>query len=388
MLEQLQTLATANPKLFAWLSTLTSALLAALVVALAYGLAHAVISRLLRGRSFATTLLQAARNPGRAAVILLSLQVVWEAAPEDLPRRASVEHLTALGLTIALTWLGVRCVAGIAETIIATHPVSAADNLQARRVQTQTRVLTRIVMGIIVFIGIALALMSFPAVRNLGTSLLASAGVAGLVFGLAARPALGNLIAGVQLALAQPIRLDDVVVIDGQWGRIEEIRGTYVVVQIWDQRRLIVPLQWFLEHSFENWTLTSADILGTVFIWVDYRLPLPPLEAELQRLCKAAPEWDGRVCVLQVTDTNERAMQLRALMSSADSSRNWDLRCRVRAGLIAYLQAQYPDCLPRTRVAVDDSDRDKLSGKRDGNDDDRTAAPGASQHPVAGGGQQ
>lgn len=208
-------------------------------------------------------------------------------------------------------------------------------------------------MGIILFIGIALALMSFPAVRTIGTSLLASAGVAGLVVGFAARPALGNLIAGLQIALTQPIRLDDVVIVDGEWGRIEEIGGTFVVIRIWDQRRLVVPLQWFIEHPFQNWTRTSAEIIGTVFVWADYRLPLAPLRAELERLCKEAPEWDHRVCILQVTETTERAMQLRALVSSSDSGLNWDLRCKVREGLIEFIQQRYPDCLPQARVTLE-----------------------------------
>ena len=164
---------------------------------------------------------------------------------------------------------------------------------------------------------------------------------------------LSNLIAGLQLAVTQPIRLDDVVVVEGEWGRIEDIGASFVVVRIWDERRLVVPLQWFVEHPFQNWTHTTAQIIGSVVIWVDYRLPLGPLAAELERLCLEAEEWDRRVCVLQVTDANERAMQLRALVSSADSARNWDLRCRVRAGLIAYLQEHYSDCLPRTRVEVD-----------------------------------
>jgi len=357
MPDNLQAFAESYPTLIAWLETLGSAVVAGLVTAVAYRVAWSIVSRLTRHREVAATVIRFVRGAGCAVVVLVVLQIVWEAAPDDLPRLAVVEHATTLALTIALAWFGVRSVGGLAEGIVVTHPLSVADNLQARRLQTQTRVLARTVMGVILFVGIALALMSFPAVRNIGASLLASAGVAGLVVGLAARPALGNLIAGLQLALTQPIRLDDVVIIEGEWGRIEEIRATNVIVRIWDERRLVVPLQWFLEHAFQNWTLTSSAIIGTVFIWADYRLPVAPVAAELERLCRDDEAWDKRVCLVQVTDTSERAMQLRALVSSADASLNWDLRCRVRAGLIAFIQQKYPDCLPQTRVEIGERDR-------------------------------
>lgn len=352
-MQQLQALAAAHPVALAWLETVGWALAAAIVALILYRVASLVVSRVARRRVFASTVLRFTRPPARAVAVLLALQFAWDAAPSDLPRLAAVEHFTALALTIALAWFGTRFVGGFAEAIIATHPVTAADNLEARRVQTQTRVVARTIMGLILFVGVALALMSFPAVRAIGTSLLASAGVAGLVVGLAARPSLGNLIAGLQLALTQPIRLDDVVVVDGEWGRIEEIRSTYVVVRIWDERRLVVPLQYFLEHAFQNWTRTSAQIIGTVFVWADYRLPVAPVAAELERLVRDDRDWDRRVCVLQVTDANERAMQLRALVSSSDSSRNWDLRCRVRAGLIAFIQGRYPESLPQSRVEIE-----------------------------------
>jgi small-conductance mechanosensitive channel len=145
-------------------------------------------------------------------------------------------------------------------------------------------------------------------------------------------------------------RLDDVVIVEGEWGRVEEIGRTFVVVAIWDQRRLVVPLQYFIEKPFQNWTRSSAEILGTVFLWVDYGMPLEPLRAELARVCKDAPEWDGRVCLVQVTDTSERAMQLRVLVSAADSGKAWDLRCRVREALIAWMQRAYPQHLPRLRA--------------------------------------
>jgi small-conductance mechanosensitive channel len=352
MIDHLQSFFSDYPVLAPWLATVLSALVALVVALVAYRLAWKVVARIVHGRVFAATVLRFTRVPGRVVVLLLVLQFTWGAAPEDLPRLATVEHITTLALTIALAWLGMRCVGGLAEAVIATHPVTVADNLEARRVQTQARVLARTAMGIILFIGLALAMMSFPAVRTIGTSLLASAGVAGLVIGLAARPALSNLIAGLQLALTQPLRLDDVVIIEGEWGRIEEIRGSYVVVRIWDERRLIVPLQWFIDHPFQNWTRTSAEIMGSVFVWADYRLPVAPLAAELERLCRESPNWDKRVCVLQVTDANDRAMQLRALVSSTDSGRNWDLRCHVRAGLIDFIQKHHPDCLPQARIEL------------------------------------
>jgi hypothetical protein len=166
-------------------------------------------------------------------------------------------------------------------------------------------------------IGFALALLTFPEVRSVGAGLLASAGVVGIVAGIAAKPIFGNLLAGLQIALTQPIRLDDVVIVEGEWGRIEEIGRTFVVVAIWDQRRLVVPLQYFIEKPFQNWTRTSANLLGTAFLWVDYGMPLAPLRAELERICRSAREWDGRVCLIQVTDASERAMQLRVLVSAA-----------------------------------------------------------------------
>ena len=186
--------------------------------------------------------------------------------------------------------------------------------------------------------------------RQIGTSLLASAGLVGIVAGFAARPVLGNLIAGLQIGLSQPIRLDDVVIVEGEWGVVEEITGTYVVVRIWDQRRLVVPLQWWIEHPFQNWTRSSAELIGTVFLWVDYRMPLAPLRAALEQACKSSPDWDGRLALLQLTDTNEQAIQLRALVTSANASKNWDLRCHVREQLIDFVQREYPQYLPRLRA--------------------------------------
>ncbi|MGI4861472.1 MAG: mechanosensitive ion channel family protein [Janthinobacterium lividum] len=289
-------------------------------------------------------------RPAQLAVTILLLQLVWWNAADDLMLINPLRRLSGLILVGSLTWLAVRCVSALVQGVVLLNPLDKEDNLRTRALHTQVHVLSRCVIGAIVVVGIGAMLMTIPNVRQIGTSLLASAGVAGLVAGIAARPVLGNLIAGLQIAISQPVRIDDVVVIQGEWGRVEEITGSYISVRIWDERRLIVPLQWFIENAFQNWTRNSAEIIGSVFLWVDFRLPLEPVRQELVRLCEAAFEWDRRVQVLQVTDTSERSMQLRVLVSSPDSPRNFDLRCKVREGLLDFIQREFPDCLPRDRA--------------------------------------
>jgi len=199
-------------------------------------------------------------------------------------------------------------------------------------------------------VGLALALMTFPAIRQLGMTLLASAGIIGLAAGIAARPVFGNLIAGLQIALAQPIRLDDVIIVEGEWGRVEEITGTCVVVRVWDERRLVVPLQWFIENPFQNWTRTTSQLLGTAFLWLDYHAPMAAIREELTRICQGDERWDGRVCVAQVTEADRQAIQVRLLVSAANSGALFDLRCAVRERMIGFLRETYPECLPRWRV--------------------------------------
>ncbi|MDR5750658.1 MULTISPECIES: mechanosensitive ion channel domain-containing protein [unclassified Caballeronia] len=336
---------------------------AALGVAFAIGV-HRVGARILvriaRPYPLMSVVLRYIDTPALVLLIILALGFVLFEAPDTLPFAAVLRDLATVALIVALTFLAARSASAVGEAIVQAHPLDTENNLHARRIHTQARVLARSVMVVIVIIGFGGALMTFPSVRQIGASLLASAGVAGLVAGIAARPVLGNLIAGLQIALSQPIRLDDVVVIQGEWGRVEEITGTYVSIRIWDQRRLIVPLQWFIENPFTNWTRNSSQIIGTVFFYVDYRMPILPLREELERILEHAPEWDGRVQVLQVTDATERSMQLRVLVSSFDSGLNWDLRCRVREGLLNFVQAAYPQFLPRTRADLS-SDKEHLA---------------------------
>jgi small-conductance mechanosensitive channel len=324
---------------------------ALLVAGFLHRLADVLLRRFALRHPMGASIIARANAPMEMIVPLAMLLLALRAAPDEPARLIDgIEHIVGVALIASCTWFLVRCIGALDATVSRYNPIDLEDNLHARRVQTQARVLSRTGMVVTVLLGIGVALMTFPTVRQFGASLLASAGLAGLAVGLAAKPVLGNLIAGLQIALTQPIRIDDVVVIEGEWGRIEEITSTYVVVRIWDERRLVVPLQYFIENPFQNWTRTNSQVLGSAMLWVDYGLPLDPLRTEMERLCKAAPEWDGRVCVLQVVETSDRAMQLRALVSSSNSGKSWDLRCKLREGLIAFVQRDYPQYLPRTRT--------------------------------------
>jgi small-conductance mechanosensitive channel len=333
-----------------WLTTLGVALVAVLVAALVHSIGNRIVRRATQSMPLASAIVKAIRSPSRWMLPLIALNLVWQDAPDDLRGLPSVQRWTALALVVCFTWMLVRAINGFSHAYVEHLPVRESDNLQARRLATQARALTRTLAGLVTLLGLSLALMTFPAIRQVGASLLASAGVVGIIAGFAARPVLGNMIAGLQIGLTQPIRIDDVVIVEGEWGVIEEINSSYVVVRIWDQRRMIVPLQWWIEHPFQNWTRQSADLIGTVFIWVDYRMPLEPLRAELQRACEASKLWDHRLAMLQVTEAGEHAMQLRALVTAASSSAAWDLRCEIREALISFIQREHPDSLPRWRA--------------------------------------
>lgn len=334
---------------FPFLTLLIEIALAWCIAVILHRVFTPALRRLTSRLPYSRKLIEYGNRAARTVVFLLLVQFILRGSPDDVPYLVLLRDVAAIALICALTWLLVRGIGAVADTIIETNPLNMRDNLHARRIHTQTKVLSRTVMGLVILLGVGTALMTLPLLRQIGASVLASAGVAGLVVGFAAKPVLGNLLAGLQLALAQPIRLSDVVIIEGEWGEIEEITGTYVVVRIWDQRRLVVPLQWFIEHPFQNWTRKTSELLGSVMIWADFRLPLDPLRAEARRLCEAAPEWDGRVSIIQVVETSQSAMQLRVLVSSRDAPGGWDLRCKVREGLLVFIQKEYPDCLPRVR---------------------------------------
>ncbi len=263
---------------------------------------------------------------------------------------SGLRHAAYLALIASLAWLAISFLNAIEEFIRSRHQIDVPDNLAARQIRTKTTVLRPVAAtAIIVFAG-SVMLMTFPTIRNIGISLFASAGVLSLIIGVAARSILANLMAGAQIALTQPIRIDDVVTVEGEWGSIEEINSTYVVVRVWDLRRLIVPLTYFIEHPFQNWTRKTADVLGTVYLYTDYRVPFDELRQELRRVLGSTELWDGKTWGLEVTNSTERAVVLRALMSAANSDASWKLQCMVREALISFLRERYPESLPRMRV--------------------------------------
>jgi small-conductance mechanosensitive channel len=306
------------------------------------------------------------RGPLSLLLPALAIAVAFPSLQLGADASTVARHLLSLWIISAVAYLLVRVVGVARQLLLGQFDIDQSDNLRARQAYTQVRVIERIAVFAIVVIAIASMLMTFDKVRQIGVSLLASAGIAGIVLGFAAQRSIATVIAGIQIALTQPIRLDDVVVVEGEWGRIEEITLTYVVVRIWDQRRLILPITYFIEHPFQNWTRTSAEILGTVFIYTDYSVPFEILREELGRLLEGSPLWDKRVCVLQVTNATEKTVEVRALMSAQDSSKAFELRCMVREQLISFVQRHYPDSLPRVRVELERTEAPEPRGSESG----------------------
>ena len=303
--------------------------------------------------SWDDVLLPLAGKAVRCALPLLALILGAPALPASPALSEVVRNATSLLLIGVVAFILFQIVDAAAAFVLRQHRLDVSDNLHARSIYTQVVVLKKVALTIIGIFTLASMLMVFDSVRQFGASILASAGIAGIVVGFAAQRSIATLLAGFQIALTQPIRVDDVVIVENEWGRIEDITLTYVVVRVWDLRRLVVPITYFIERPFQNWTRSSADILGTVFLYVDYGVPLDALRAELTRILKASRYWDGKVNVLQVTDWKEHTLEIRALASAADASLAWDLRCEIREKLVAFIQRTYPDSLPRLRASVD-----------------------------------
>ena len=276
----------------------------------------------------------------------------------DLPERghALLQTATSLLLTGFIGLILCQLIGTAEKAVAAEYRVDVKDNLAVRKIQTQVRILRKIVVALVIVVTVACMLTEFAAVRTLGHSILASAGVAGIVIGVAAQRSLGTLLAGIQIAFTQPMRLDDVVIVEGEWGRIEEITLTYVVVAIWDLRRMVLPITYFIEKPFQNWTRSRADLLGTVFLYLDYTAPIDAMRAELDRIVEASPRWDRKVKGLQVTDAREHTLEVRVLASASDSGQAFNLRCEIREKLVDFLQRHHPGALPRTRAVIEPAD--------------------------------
>lgn len=283
---------------------------------------------------------------------LVALSIAMEMLDMSPALGEVVRQAASVLFVLSISWLLAKLTFVIEDLVFAKFRIDVKDNLKARKVYTQVQFFKRSVIIVICVIAIAIILMSFSRVRQLGTALLASAGVIGIVIGFAAQRTLSTFLAGLQVAIAQPFRIDDVVVIEGEWGRIEEITLTYVVVRIWDLRRLVLPITYFLEKPFQNWTRESARLLCTVFVYTDYTVPVEEIRQELFRILQKSEYWDGDVWNLQVTGTNEKSMELRALMSAQDGPTAWNLRCEVRERLIEYIRTVYPNSLPKVRTDI------------------------------------
>jgi small-conductance mechanosensitive channel len=260
-------------------------------------------------------------------------------------QKSNIFILATAVLSVAILKYGKRL-------LLKQYNLEKEDNLRSRKVYTNVNILEKVIIFVIIIITVGLILLSFDGVRKIGYGLFASAGIAGIIIGLSAQKVVGALLAGIQIAITQPFRIDDAVVVEGEWGWIEEINLTYVVVRIWDKRRLVLPCTYFLEKPFQNWTRTNADIIGTVFLYTDYTIPFEALRGELDNILKNTSLWDGNVKVLQVTDSKESCVESRILVSAKNSPTCWDLRVLVREKMITFIQNNYPESLPKTRVLL------------------------------------
>ncbi|CCE04022.1 mechanosensitive ion channel family protein [Bradyrhizobium sp. STM 3809] len=326
------------------------AILGALLV---YKLLRALVKRAIGPRqSILLPILQRTAGPARLALCLIAVALVLPLAPLSEGWRRALAHLFVVATIALVGWITIRIVDMVSARYLQRFRDDITENFLARKHVTQVRVFKRVIDTLIIIVAVSAALMTFDSVRQYGVSLFASAGAAGLIVGLAARPLLSNLIAGVQIAVTQPIRIEDAVIIENEWGWVEDIASTYVVIRLWDWRRMVVPLSYFIERPFQNWTRDAASLIGSVVLHVDYAADVPRIRKRLEEVAKESKIWDGAVVNLQVVDTNARTMELRALVSARNAPQAWDLRCEVREKLIAFLQRDMREALPRDRADI------------------------------------
>jgi small-conductance mechanosensitive channel len=345
-----------------WAPSVALLLLAALLALVVHRIILIALRRAFGERHpYLVSLVRRANGPLALALIAFALSVVLESAPFDPVVSAALARILLLAFIVLAGWIAHIAVETTSTLYLRRFETGSADNLLARKHVTQVRILKRAAHTLIVVITLSAALMTFEPVRQYGVSLFASAGVAGLIVGLAARPVLSNLFAGIQLAMTQPVRLDDQVMVENEIGRIEEITSTFVVILLWDLRRMIVPLSYFIEKPFQNWSRESTNLIGAVQLHVDYTAPIERIRAKVLEIVKASKLWDGEVAKLQVVDAKESSVELRVLVSARSSGDSLELRCEVREKLIEFLQRECPTALPRTRQEVVAPDQQPLT---------------------------
>ncbi|WP_064741888.1 mechanosensitive ion channel family protein [Hamadaea tsunoensis] len=333
---------------------------AAVLALIAVSIVHSAVARLGRRSVVPAEIAAHAHRPFQIVAVLLAFRLTLRISP--VPVADGLLHFLGIALIVSAAWLIAAILIALEDAAESRYRIDVPDNRQARRIRTQVVMLRRVTIAAIVVVTLGLILMTFPEVRAVGASLLASAGVIGIVAALAAQSVLGNVIAGLQIAFSDAIRLDDVVVVEGEWARVEEITLSHVVLQIWDDRRLIMPTSYFTTKPYQNWTRQKSEVLGTVELDVDFAADVQALREELRHVVEAADLWDQRVCVLQVTDAVEGRVHLRALVSAPDAPRLWDLRCLVREHLVGWIRDHQPTAFPRTRAELATADATRNFG--------------------------
>jgi small-conductance mechanosensitive channel len=333
-----------------WAVGLSLVALAVLSGLLAHRIGRFLIRRMVGAdRPIAARILKRISGPAQLALCLAAVAFVLPFAPFEDPWRGDLSHGFAVAVIALIGWISIRMVDIAAARYLQRFRLDSDDNLLARKHVTQVRVFKRVLDTLVIIFAVSTALMTFDSVRQYGVSLFASAGAAGLIVGLAARPLLSNLIAGVQIAITQPIRIEDAVIIENEWGWVEDIASTYVVIRLWDWRRMVVPLSYFIEKPFQNWTRDAQSLIGAIILHVDFGADVPRIRRKLEQAARVSRLWDGAVVNLQVVDTHPRSIELRALVSARNAPQSWDLRCEIREKLLAFIRDEMPEAFPRDR---------------------------------------
>lgn len=344
-----------------WVGSLSLIFIALLVAVIIKLIINALLKHYknIKGYSLISSVIIHLAKPLNYFLPVLMLNIVVPFLPISTYYLTPLNKLLEILLVVTFSNLLIYSVRIFEDFVYNSYDPNNTDNLKERKIRTQLQFIRKIVVTIIVIVGASIVLLSFDNVRKIGAGLLTGVGVGGIIIGFAAQKSLSNFLAGFQIAFTQPIRIDDVLVVEGEWGKVEEITLTYVVLHIWDQRRLILPINYFIEKPFQNWTRTTSQILGTVFLYMDYAIPVDILRAELTRLLNASELWDKRVGILQVTDAKEHTLELRALVSAKNSSNAFDLRCYIRENLIKFIKENSPESLPVNRLLFNNTEKEE-----------------------------